>query len=349
MFSNGKSLFKYATSGGCAAKIPAGTLREVLGKVQPPTRSELIRGPQDFEDAAAYRLPDGNILLSTVDFIPPVVDDPHTYGKIAAANALSDIYAMGGDPILALNLVCFPVADLPLDMLRAMVEGLNEKTAEAGAALGGGHSVNDKELKLGLSVNGLCKESRLLTNNALREGDVLILLKRPGCGPVNTGIRKGVATEIEERTAVLNMQLLNRLPQGTREKFTISSCTDVTGFGLIGHASEMARASKVHVELDLQNITLLPGALRLMEKGVCTKAADNNFTYASDILELKQGTKKDDPKFRVICDAETSGGLLLGVPEAQNHAFREFIMPFGFEDAATVGVVRSKGTAKLSV
>lgn len=290
----------------------------------------------------------GQILVSTLDFIPPIVEDPFDYGQIAAANAISDVYSMGGQAILALNIVCFPVKKLPLDILSAILEGINTKISESGAALGGGHSVEDDEIKIGLSVNGLVTKENYLLNSGSKEGDVIVLTKAIGTGPLSTAIRKNKISEDELKELTASMSRLNKLPEGAKEKYSLNACTDVTGFGLIGHLTEMARAAKAHIEIDLKEIPFLSGASKFMDKGYCTKGVARNIDYSQDVIDLKEGNSLDNVQSKLICDSETSGGLLVTLPENKAQDFISAMQDAGHTTTKKIGVVHSNSGAKVS-
>ena len=316
-------------------------MAQVLGKLSIPTRGELVRGVEDFEDACLYDIGNDQLLISTLDFIPPIVDSPFHYGQIAAANAISDVYSMGGQPILALNIVCFPSEKLELEVLGEILEGVNSKVSEAGAALGGGHSVDDVEIKIGLSVNGLVHKNNQLLNAGAQVGDVLILTKPLGTGPLSTAIRKNKITAEELDAAISSMSRLNKLPANIHEKFSLHACTDVTGFGLIGHVAEMARGAKAHIEIDTNNIPFLPAAKTYINQGYCTKGVARNLDYVKDVLEIKSSSDIKSPEIQVVCDSETSGGLLIALPEAQAQDFIKVMQDSGHLESSHVATVGS--------
>jgi len=320
-----------------------------LGQLSIPTRSEVFRGVKDFEDACLYEIGNEQLLISTLDFIPPIVENPYHYGQIAAANAISDVFSMGGQPILALNMVCFPVQKLELEILGEILEGVNSKIEESGAALGGGHSVEDDEIKIGLSVNGIVSKKNHLLNAGAQEGDHLVLLKPLGTGPLSTAIRKGKISEKELDAAVESMSRLNKLPPDTKEKFDLHAATDVTGFGLIGHIAEMARAANAHIEIDLNTIPFLPGAKNYINKGYCTRGVERNLTYVADVLNIKHNTQKKSAEFQIVCDSETSGGLLLSLPQKNSENFIDYIKNKGHAEASHIATVHAAATPQVSV
>lgn len=260
------------------------------------------------------RLGDGRALIQTVDFFTPIVDDPYTYGAIAATNALSDVYAMGGVPLCAMNILCWPHKDLPPEALRELLLGGGDKVREAGALLVGGHSVRDRELKFGLSVTGLVDEDRVWTNAGAQPGDVLVLCKPLGTGIIGTAIKRGACPEEAEDAAVRSMLTLNRAARDAAAAGRVHACTDITGFGLIGHTWEVARASGVAVTLRASALPVLPHALALAEAGFTTGGAKSNRLYPGEALQVQDGVSA--AQLALALDPQTSGGLLFALPEA---------------------------------
>lgn len=248
-----------------------------------------------------------------MDLFPPIVDDPFDFGRIAAANALSDVYAMGGEPKLAMNILCYP-EDLPSDVVRAILQGGYEKVIEAGAIIAGGHSIKDHEPKYGLSVTGFAHPDRILTNSGARVGDLLLLTKPLGTGILNTAMKAGLVRPETERATVETMAQLNKRAFELLRSFPVNGCTDVTGFGLLGHAFEMAEGSKVSIELFADAMPLLPEANEMARMGIIPAGAYSNRTY----LEGKVAASDRIPLdlLDVLYDPQTSGGLLIALPEA---------------------------------
>lgn len=275
--------------------------------------ARLIVGFDLADDAGVVRLDAERALVQTVDFFTPIVDDPYTYGAIAAANALSDVYAMGGEPISALNVLCWNDS-LPTEVLARILEGGLAKVREAGAVLAGGHSVTDTEPKYGLAVTGLVHPDRIWANQGARPGDRLLLSKPLGTGIITTALKNGACPPAAERAAIDAMQTLNRaVRDAAAAAGPVHACTDVTGFGLAGHAWEMARASEVTLVFDASALPCLPEALRLASEGHLTRGDVSNRTYVGDALSF-EGVSV--PLQRVVADPQTSGGLLLSMPEA---------------------------------
>lgn len=271
----------------------------------------LLVGIETSDDAAVYKLTEDLATIQTLDFFTPVVDDPYTFGAIAAANSLSDIYAMGGKPTVAMNIVCFPNC-LNIDVLGEILKGGADKVMEAGAVVIGGHSVQDDEPKYGLSVMGLVHPKKILKNHGCNVGDALILTKPLGSGVVNTAIKAGLASKEVYDEAVEVMTTLNKYAGEIIVKYNVSACTDVTGFGIMGHGYEMASASDITIELYKENIPVIGGARDFAEMGLVPAGTYNNKMYLDGKYELI-----DVPEWLedILFDPQTSGGLLLSVPE----------------------------------
>ena len=272
----------------------------------------LVVGTEGFSDAAVYRLRDDLLMVQSLDFFPPLVDDPYTFGQIAAANSLSDIYAMGARPVMALNIVGFPDDQLDLEILNAILRGGADKVKEAGAVIGGGHTVRDAEIKYGLSATGVVTPQRLLTNSKALPGDVLVLTKPLGTGYVTTAFKAGRCPEDVLAATVASMTQLNKIGADAAAEFGAHAATDITGFGLVGHAGEMAQSSGVTIEIELSKLPLIPGVLELVKAGYMTRASTSNRTAAESILRIDG--RPDPLLLEIAFDAQTSGGLLLSVP-----------------------------------
>lgn len=272
---------------------------------------DLLVGRANADDAAVFRVRDDLALIQTVDFFTPVVDDPRTFGRIAAANALSDVYAMGGDPLLAMNIVCFPRKSLSLDVLRDVLLGGLEIVDEAGALVVGGHSVEDQELKYGLSVTGTVHPDRVITNAGAQPGDRLILTKPLGTGVVSTAIKGGMATADAIAEAVRWMTTLNRDAATAMQEVGAHACTDITGFGLLGHALELARASQVKLELRASTVPLISGVARLASMGMIPAGSFANRDFCKRAVTVEP--EVDSLRVDLLADAQTSGGLLIAV------------------------------------
>ncbi len=303
------------TSGGCGSKIGPSELGGLLAGLPAVSSGALLVGYDSSDDAAVYQISPEQALVSTVDFFPPMVEDPCLFGKIAAANAMSDVYAMGGEVLMALNLVCFPQG-MDKAVLGEMLRGGAEKVQEAGAALGGGHSIYDHEPKYGLAVTGLVHPKKLLRNNTPQTGDCLILAKPLGSGLVMAAARAGLAEPDHYEAATAAMQRLNRDAARQMAGYEVHSCTDVTGFGLAGHALEMAGEGHSLV-IDTALLPLLPGALGYAEEFLATAAGQRNRNHAAGRVRLGGVAPATQ---EVLFDPQTSGGLLISVAAAHAEA-----------------------------
>jgi selenide,water dikinase len=347
-----KRLTEYATCAGCAGKIPPLAVAEILRSVQPRgCDPNVLVGTETSDDAGVYRVAEGLAVVQTVDFFPPLVDDPYTFGKIAATNALSDVYAMNGRPITALNIVMFPDDELPLAILGAILRGGGDQVAASGAVTLGGHSLRDREIKFGLSVTGLVDPTQLLTNASARVGDVLVLTKPLGTGLVTTAHKKGKCPGDLLDAGVASMTQLNAVGRDALNAAggpgAVSSVTDVTGFGLAGHALEMAEGAGVTIELDLAALPLLPGSEALAEAGFFTRASRTNREFVGDRIEV--GPSAHRLRLEYLFDAQTSGGLLIAIhPDHADRLVHE-LRDRGALAASRVGRVRSRRDSKAIV
>ena len=275
---------------------------------------DLLVGSATGDDAAVYRLDDRTALVVTVDFFTPITDDPYEFGSVAAANSLSDVYAMGGRPLVALNVVGFPAA-LAAEMLGDVLRGGYDKAAEANCLIVGGHTVDDNEPKYGLSVVGLVEPGKQVSNAGAQPGDVLVLTKPIGTGIITTGCKAGVAPPGSVETAVETMATLNRAPSEAMMEVGVNACTDITGFGLMGHLTGMLRASGVSAQLSASAVPVLPGVAELLEQGVAPGGTHRNQAGVEDYVDWDERLTENDKL--LLCDAQTSGGLLISVSEAR--------------------------------
>ena len=325
-----------------------GVLAQVLRGAATPSDPNLLVGSDHFDDAGVYRLDETTAIVTTVDFFPPLVDDAYEFGRIAAANSLSDIYAMGGRPICALNIVGFPDTELPVEVLGEILRGGGERVSAAGAVIAGGHSVRDSEVKYGLSVTGIIHPDRILTNGGARVGDVLVLTKPLGSGTLTTAAKQGRIAETELAEAI---DVMTHLNAGACEaaieigiKDSVHAGTDITGFGLIGHAHEMAEAGGVTIELDARAVPLMRKTLELAAAGVVTRAAKSNLEHVGPQFD-NRGV--DDTLIKVLADAQTSGGLLLAVSRNRVDALLAALKARNTCCACIVGQVASRGEFSL--
>jgi selenide, water dikinase len=308
--------------------------------------SALLVGYNLADDAGVYRIGDEQALIQTVDFFTPIVDDPFTFGAIAAANALSDVYAMGGRPLTALNIVGFPHDQLEMEVLNQILLGGHSKVQEAGAVLVGGHTVRDPELKYGLSVTGVVHPDRVVTNAGARPGDRLILTKKLGTGLIANAFKADQIGEDDMVEAIASMTALNRIAAEQMGRFSVHACTDVTGFGLLGHAAEMAEASQVSLSFRAASVPMIDLALDLGAQPLGGGSRDNQL-FLADVV----GVDTDVPQARanVMFDAQTSGGLLIALPADQAEPLLTALRENGVCAAAIVGEVTAGTPGKIQV
>jgi len=319
-------------------------VKEFAGKAK--TDPNLLVGFETGDDAGVYRLTDDLALVQTVDYITPVVDDPFLYGQVAAANSLSDVYAMGGRPLTAMNLCNFPARGIEKESLRKILDGGFSKIQEAGATLVGGHTVRDDELKYGLSVTGVIDPRRIMTNTGARAGDHLVLTKPVGTGVIITGHRRGLASDDLLRRAVTWMATLNKVACETMLEFDPHACTDITGFGLSGHALGMAKGSNVTMRFRFPDIPRYDESLDLIAQGVATSVTASNLQVAQDSMTFK-GSFTEEETWLVV-DPQTSGGLLISLPARQAPDLVSSLRARGNPAAAVVGeVVPAEGKPGL--
>lgn len=307
-----KRLTQLTKSSGWAAKLGPDTLAQVLCQLPKTYDENLIVGLDTSDDAAVYKINDDLAIIQTLDFFTPVVDDPYTFGQIAAANSLSDVYAMGGEPKLAMNIVCFPNCLSP-DVLTEILKGGHDKVKESGAVLVGGHTVEDDEPKYGLSVTGFVHPNKVLTNGDAKPNDLLVLTKPIGTGIINTAIKGGLAAQDHYDEAVKVMTTLNKFAIEAGNKVGINGCTDITGFGLLGHGLELAEASSVTLKINHKDIPLIEGALEYAQMGLVPAGAYSNEVYIGDKVKISSDIPREIVD--VLYDPQTSGGLLMSVPE----------------------------------
>ena len=297
---------------------------------------DLLVGAETGDDAAVYRINDETALIVTVDFFPPITDDPYEFGAIAAANSLSDVYAMGGKPLIALNVVGFP-ASLDKEILGKTLQGGYAKAAEAECLIVGGHTVDDPEPKYGLSVIGVVEPGKQVSNAGARAGDVLVLSKPIGTGIITTAGKQGVVDPDVMAGAVQTMASLNRPASEAMQKVGVNAATDITGFGLMGHLKSMVKGSGVAAEINLAAIPVLPGTRELLDQGVAPGGTHRNLSSVEDVVTW-DGSLTDNDRL-LLCDAQTSGGLLISVPSQRVDALVSALREEGAACAAVVGRV----------
>ena len=312
-----------------------------------PTDENVIVGLERADDAGVYRISDELALIQTVDFFTPIVDDPYWFGQIAAANALSDVYAMGGTPKTAMNLVAFPVKDMELSVLRQIIQGGLDKLTEAAVVLIGGHSIEDKELKYGLSVTGIVHPAKVLTKKNLRPDDRLVLTKPLGTGIINTAIKAAMASAELTDKATRLMAALNRDAANVMLNFDVGACTDVTGFGLLGHLAEMVLGSGMSTKIYADRVPVIAEALELAAMGLIPAGAYKNREFRESMITVADTVGRS--RMDVLFDPQTSGGLLISVSARQADALVADLKDAGIEDAAQIGEIVNGPEEKIWV
>ena len=320
MAENQVKLTKLAKCAGCGAKVGAGTLAQLLEGIQVHQDPNLLVGFDRSDDASVYQISDGLALVQTVDFFPPIADDPYLFGQIAAANALSDVYAMGGEPKLCLNIMAVP-KDMPSEAVHDLLRGGYDKVYEAGALITGGHSILDDEPKYGLAVTGFVHPDKMLTNSGARPGDVLLFTKPIGTGVLTTAAKADMAPPEAMARAHKLMTTLNKSARDAMVRYRVHACTDVTGFGLLGHGLEMAQGSGVELEIEVSAVDFIPEAAELAKMGILPEGMYRNRAFAEGSVDPGGAELWQQD---LLYDPQTSGGLLMAVdPEDAEALFRE--------------------------
>lgn len=315
-------LTKLAHCAGCGAKVGAGTLSKMLKSLPVHHDERLLVGFDTSDDCSVYQLSDDTCVIQTLDFFPPIVDDPYTFGQIAAANALSDIFAMGAEPKLAMNILCTSTKMTDMDV-QALLQGGYEKVYEAGALITGGHSIMGEEPKYGLSVTGFAPAERILRNSGARPGDFLILTKPLGIGIVTTAAKGELVEKALYQQAVVQMCTLNKQARDIMVGYDVHACTDVTGFGLLGHAYEMAQGAQATLDIQADAVPVLPGVRQWAEMGLLPEGMYRNRTFAEPGVHAEPTV--DAAVQDILYDPQTSGGLLIAVAENQAQALCEHL------------------------
>jgi len=323
--------------GGCSAKLSADQLAEALSGLPAAEDERLLVGISTHDDAGVYRLTDDLAIIQTTDFFPPVCSDPYEFGQIAAANALSDVFAMGGDAVTALNLVMFPREGVPLDVLREILRGGMEKVTEAGAAVVGGHTIADDPIKYGLAVTGTVHPDRIITNANAKPGELLVLTKPLGTGAIVAGRRVGKAQDADYQAALETMKQLNRRGAEVMQELNLRCATDVTGFGLLGHSLEIARSSGVTIEIQASDVPMLSGAYELIQMGCIPGAAFRNQDFVDK--QTRFADSLDYNLKMLLLDPQTSGGLLMTVPPNDADAVVEACRSRGYPETRAIGQI----------
>lgn len=326
----------FCKGGGCTAKLGAGVLSHILERLPKGEKDpDLLIGYDSHDDAAVYRISNDTAIVQTLDFFPPMIEDPYLFGQVAAANAMSDVYAMGGTVKTALNIVCFPEKE-DLNILGEIMRGGAEKVAEAGGVLAGGHSIAGEDIKYGLSVMGVVHPEKMYANNTGRAGDCLILTKKLGTGLVCTASRVGEASEDAMKETIASMTRLNRRASEISRGYTVHACTDVTGFSLLGHLTEMLDG-RLGAVIDSIKLPVLPGALKAAREFLYTAAGQRNRNYVGDRVSFSEGVPFEIEE--LLFDPQTSGGLLFAVPHDEAEAFLRELRADG-HPAGNIGYLR---------
>lgn len=322
---------------GCGCKLRPQYLEKILASLPIGNDPALLVGTESSDDAAVYRINDNQAIVQTVDFFTPIVDDPYDFGSIAATNAISDIYAMGARPLFALNIVAFPSKKLSGAVLEQILKGASDKAAEAGICVVGGHSIDDEEPKFGMTVTGIVDPSRILTNNNARVGDDLILTKAIGTGIISTAIRKEIASDQARNEAILSMKTLNRAAAEVLADFPVNACTDVTGFGLMGHLSEITKGSRVGAEVFFRQVPFMESIYDFAQKGAVSGGTKGNLEYYSKWIDWDADL--DEIQRYMFCDAQTSGGLLISIPSEFTDSLLGSLKAKGVLRASKIGCI----------
>ncbi|MGM8211214.1 selenide, water dikinase SelD [Virgibacillus sp. W0430] len=340
-------LTSLSSKGGCGCKINPLDLSEVLSQLpQTKKNPNLLVGLDTSDDAGVYQLNEELALVQTLDFFTPIVDDPYMFGQIAAANALSDVYAMGGKPLTVMNIVGFPIDTLDKQILTDILTGASHKVTEAGATLVGGHSIDDKEPKFGLSVTGIVHPEKVKTNNGAQPGDKLILTKPIGVGILTTSIKRDMLDATELDRLMQLMAALNKTAAETIQSYTVHACTDVTGFSLLGHASEMAKGSNVGITIEKERVPVLERVRELAEQGIVPGGAKKNHQWLQD--KVVYDAAVDEVDQLILSDPVTSGGLLIAVAADEAEELEKELLSKDVQ-ASVIGTVTEQDTGKIHV
>lgn len=340
-------LTSFSSKGGCGCKIGPADLAQVIRTLPPAEPNpNLLVGLDTSDDAGVYRLTDELAMVQTVDFFTPIVDDPYSFGQVAAANAISDIYAMGGKPLTALNIVAFPITTLDKQVLSDILRGAGDKLKEAGVTLVGGHSIDDKEPKFGLAVTGIIHPDKVRTNAGAKPGDALILTKPIGVGILTSSIKKDLLSEEEISRVTSVMAGLNKTAAEVMDRYDVHACTDVTGFGLMGHTLEMAKGSGTGIIIVKDDVPVLPRVREMAEAGVIPGGSKNNHAHVSGSVQFPEAM--DDIDRLILCDAVTSGGLLIALDHEEALELLQELQEAGVE-AGMIGRVTDQHPGTIVV
>ena len=323
------------------AKLAPSDLAQVLSKLPLQNNENVIVGFENSDDAGVFRLTDETALVQTLDFFTPVADDPLVYGQVAAINSLNDVYAMGGTPLSALSIVCYPQTG-DWEVLGEILKGGQLAMNAEGVVVIGGHSVDDQEMKFGYAVTGIIHPDKVITNAGSKPGDVLILTKAIGTGAINTAVKQGKASKETEAAVVKAMTTSAAKASKVMQAIGANACTDVTGFGLLGHAYELAKASDVTLTIDSKMVMLLPDVLELISQGMLTRGDKNNRKYVGETVMISERVSREMQS--ALFDPQTAGGLLISMPESDAVLFLDEIA-----DAAVIGTVAARGEYLIEV
>ena len=339
-------LTHYTHGLGCACKIEPRKLEAVLKMLPKYENANVLVGTETSDDATVYLISEDTAIVQTLDFFTPIVDDPYDFGVIAAANALSDVYAMGAKPLFALNIVCFPDGTLPMEVLHQILKGANDTATLAGIGVLGGHSIEDPEPKYGMVVTGIIHPNKIIKNHGAKPDDVLILTKPLGLGIITTAIKRGLVDDELKKEATELMKELNKTAAEEMMAYTVHACTDITGFGLLGHLREMSKASECNVEIEFNKVPFLREAKALATAGIIPGGTFNNLDYVKEDVDF--GTHQRTNQL-LLADAQTSGGLLIALPENESKQLLAALHKSGVTNAAIIGRFTELGTGKISI
>jgi selenide, water dikinase len=323
-------------------------LAQVLKKLPVVTDPNVLVDIATSDDAAVYKIADDVAVVLTVDFFTPIVDDPYDFGRIAVTNALSDIYAMGAAPVVGLNLVAFPASTLPLDILNDIVRGGADQAALAGVSVVGGHSIDDPEPKYGMVALGVVNPNKVVTNSTARAGDLIFLTKPIGTGIISTAIKKELAPPKAIEAAIKQMTTLNKAASEAMQRVKVNACTDVTGFGLLGHLSEMTRASRTGAIISLKDVPVIPGVLDLLAKDMAPGGAYRNLDYIEGRQAVSWDGQFSDEDKILLCDPQTAGGLLISVSPEKSDDLKKELSAAGVT-AAVIGKMTEDSEGRIHI
>jgi cysteine desulfurase NifS/selenium donor protein len=339
-------LTQYTHGLGCACKIQPQQLESILASLPYREDSRVLVGTETSDDATVFKITDEFAIVQSLDFFTPIVDDPYDFGAIAAANALSDIYAMGATPLFAMNIVGFPEKTLPMSVLEQILKGAHEKAAEAGISVQGGHTIEDPEPKYGMVVCGGVHPEKVIRNFGAQPGDKLILTKPLGTGILSTAMKRGMVDDKLQQEVIAHMSGLNKSAAEVMMNFSVSACTDITGFGLTGHLLEMSRASKVDAEIMWDRVPFLREVISLATSGVIPGGTYNNLDYVREHIDFGRLTRTQQ---LLLCDAQTSGGLLIALPEEEAEECLQDLQEQGVHEAVIIGSFTANGPGKITI